>query len=159
VAYWAVARLMPRKEALALHCLEFGGFRTYFPRLRETHTSRGRKIVTTPALFPGYTFLHIDLQWHAARWSLGVMGLIMDGDTPGRVPDAVIAELRSRERGGYVRLPTVNELCRGASVRVKRGLFAGQLAIFQGVKPRERVEILLSLLGRVLLAKDDIEPA
>jgi hypothetical protein len=43
---------------------------------------------------------------------------------------------------------------------VLRGPFTGHLAIFADMKPRERVEILLQLLGgeqRVTLAKKDIE--
>ena len=48
----------------------------------------------------------------------------------------------------------------GARVRILRGPFTGHLAIFADMRPRERVEILLQLLGgeqRVTLAKKDIE--
>ena len=58
-----------------------------------------------PLLFPGYCFVFIELQWHAARWSPGRLGLIMVGDAPARVSDAVIAELRGRERDGLIELP------------------------------------------------------
>jgi len=34
-----------------------------------------------------------------------VVRLIMDGLLPAHVPDAVISEIRSRERGGVVELP------------------------------------------------------
>jgi len=34
----------------------------------------------------------------------GVRRLVMDGEQPARVPDAVIAEIRSRERDGLVDL-------------------------------------------------------
>jgi len=40
------------------------------------------------------------------------------------------------------------------------GPFQGQLALYAGMKPRERVEVLLALLGgqqRVTLPKGDIE--
>ena len=43
-------------------------------------------------LFPGYAFVLIELQWHAARWSPGVHRLVLDGLQPA-VPDKVIAEL------------------------------------------------------------------
>jgi hypothetical protein len=45
------------------------------------------------------------LQWHAARWSPGVVRIVLDGMVPAKVPDRVIAELRERERGGVVQLP------------------------------------------------------
>ena len=43
---------------------------------------------------------------------------------------------------------------------ILRGPFTGHLAIFADMRPRQRVEILLQLLGgeqRVTLAKKDIE--
>jgi transcription antitermination factor NusG len=48
-------------------------------------------------------------------------------------------------------------LRRGTRVRILRGPFTGHLAIFAGMKPRERVEVLLALLGRqsrIVLARD-----
>ena|SRR5262245_2375953 len=100
MAYWACARLQVNREALALHCLGLAGYETYFPRLRDRRIRHGRKIEVRPALFPGYCFIAVELQWHAARWTAGVINLIMDGVGPARVPDAVIAEIRSREVGG-----------------------------------------------------------
>jgi hypothetical protein len=76
------------------------GYDTCLPRLREHWVLQGRKVETQPALFPGYAFVLIHLQWHSARWAPGTLGLIMDGIQPARVPDGVIADLRSRERNG-----------------------------------------------------------
>ena len=72
----------------------------YLPRLRERRISHGRRIEVRPPLFPGYAFIAIELRWHRARWTAGVLGLIMGGIQPARVPDSVIAEIRARERGG-----------------------------------------------------------
>jgi Transcription termination factor nusG len=77
--FWCAAKLVGQREALALHCLGLAGFETYAPRLREHRSVRGRKIVRKPLLFPGYCFVWIELQWHAARWSPGVVSLIMGG--------------------------------------------------------------------------------
>ena len=54
-------------------------------RLRERRVFQGRKFEARPALFPGYCFVLIELQWHAARWAPGTLGLVMDGITPARV--------------------------------------------------------------------------
>jgi transcription antitermination factor NusG len=96
---------VPRREALALHYLGLAGYEVYLPRLREHRTSRGRKIEVHPPLFPGYAFIAVKLQWHSARWSVGVVSLIMNGGEPARVPDDVIEEIRSRERNGLIELP------------------------------------------------------
>src|SRR5215471_4839147 len=105
MAFWAAAQLQPQRDALALHFLRQAGFETYAPRLRERRTVKGRKVVRTPLLFPAYAFVFIRLQWHAARWVPGVVRLVMDGAQLARVPDAVIDEIRSRERGGLIELP------------------------------------------------------
>jgi len=160
VAYWCAARLQARREHLALRFLAQSGYETYFPQLREHRFSYGRKIEVRPALFPGYAFVLIQLQWHPARWAPGTLGLIMDGIQPAKVPDPVIEEIRSRERDGLIDLPKPPPLRRGARVRILRGPFTGHLAIFADMRPRQRVEILLQLLGgeqRVTLAKKDIE--
>ena len=39
MAYWAVARLQPHRERLALHCLGLAGFTVYLPRLRSERVS------------------------------------------------------------------------------------------------------------------------
>ena len=162
MSYWAVARLEPHREQLALRCLGLAGYQTYFPRLRERRISHGRKIEVRPPLFPGYAFLTVEAQWYAARWSIGVIGLIMDGIKPARVADHIIDELRKRERNGLIELPRREEFQIGDQVRILQGPFAGHLALYAGMKPRERVEILLQLLGseqRVELPRVDIEVA
>jgi transcriptional antiterminator RfaH len=159
VSYWCACRLQVHREALALHCLGLNGYETYYPRLRDRRIRFGRTIENRPPLFPCYAFVLIELQWHAARWTPGIFGLIMDGAGPAKVPDGVIAEVRLREVNGLIELPEP-PLRRGARVRILRGPFTGHLAIFADMKPRQRVEILLQLLGgeqRVTLAKKDIE--
>ena len=143
-----------------MHCLALAGYQTYYPRLRDRRIRHGRRVELRPALFPGYAFIAVELQWHAARWTAGVINLIMDGVGPARVPDAVIAEIRRREVDGLIELAPPPPLRRGARVRILRGPFTDHLAIFADMRPRERVEILLQLLGgeqRVTLAKKDIE--
>src|SRR5262245_31460828 len=73
---------------------------------------------------------------------------------------AYIAEIKARERGGLIELPRAPALRAGDPVRVLAGPFQGQLALYAGMKPRERVEVLLQLLGgqqRVTLARGDVD--
>jgi transcriptional antiterminator RfaH len=159
MSYWAACRLQPRRENLALHCLGLNGYEIYYPRFRHRRVRFGRTIENRPALFPGYCFILVQLQWHAARWAPGVIGLIMDGIGPAKVAAPIIEEMRRREIDGLIDLPE-RQFRRGGKVRILRGPFRGHLAIYADTKPRQRVEVLLQLLGgehRVALPAADIE--
>src|SRR5215813_11790141 len=143
--YWCAAQLQPQRERLALHFLAQAGFETYAPRLRERRTVQGRKVVRTPLLFPGYAFVWIELQWSQARWSPGVVRLIMDGLAPAVVPEVVITAIKAREARGLIELPP--KFHPGDRVRVTHGPFAGRIGLYAGMKPRERIKVLLLILG------------
>jgi transcriptional antiterminator RfaH len=158
MAYSTACRLQPNRTALALHCLNLLGYEVYCPRLRELRVLRGRRVEILLPLFPGYTFLRVVTGWWQARWTPGTCGLVMDGATPAKVPDAVIAEIRSREREGAIELPP--KLRPGDRVRVLRGPFRDHLAIYTGMSARDRVAVLLRLLGgerRILLNRSDVD--
>ena len=161
-SFRCAARLMPKRETLATHCLRLAGFETYLPRIRERRLVRGRRVEVRPPLFPGYAFIVIVLQWHGARWCPGVLNLIMDGTGPARVPDSVISEIRSRERDGLVELPASKRFKPGDRVsEFISGPFREHLALYAGQTPHERVTVLLQLLGgrqRTQLPADAIEP-
>jgi transcriptional antiterminator RfaH len=159
--YWACAQVEPRRERLASYCLGLAGYEIYQPLLREQRRgSHGRKITVTPPLFPGYLFVWVVRGWWDARWSPGVVRLIMDGLVPARVPDAVISEIKSRERNGLVELPRPRGLAPGMRVKVLQGPLHDQIGLLAALRPHERVLVLLQLLGgqqRVELGRNAIE--
>jgi transcriptional antiterminator RfaH len=138
--FWCVARLQPKREALATH-------EVYLPRLREHRRIGGRSVEVRPPLFPGYIFVLIVLQWSAARYSPGIATLVMNGGGPARVPDHIIDEIRSRERGGLIELPKPPGLRRGDKVRIISGPFEDHLALYDGMAAHDRVAVLLRVLG------------
>jgi transcriptional antiterminator RfaH len=161
MSYWACVQLEPNRERLAFHCLSaVNGFEIYSPRIR---TPRSRRPEDTRPLFPGYAFVLIVLQWHAARWSPGVVRIVLDGAAPAKVPDKIIAELRERERDGVVQLPQLPEapgMKVGDRVRVTRGPLVGFAGLYVGMSGRQRIEVLLTMLGgqtRSILPKGDAE--
>jgi transcriptional antiterminator RfaH len=152
--YWCCAQIEPFRERLAMHCLGLNGFEVYCPRLREQVRIRGRKIVRTPPLFPGYAFVLVVSAWWSARWSPGVRRLVMDGEAPAKVADNIIAEIRSRERNGLVELPNPRGcLAAGTRVRLVSGPFRDQIGLLAVLRPHERVLVLLRLLARVARAR------
>ena len=123
------------------------GYQIYQPLLREQRRSHGRKITVTPPHFPGYLFLWVTRGWWDARWAAGVRRLVMDGQQPARVPDHVIAEIRSRERNGLVELPRPRGLAPGMRVRVISGRLHDQIGLLAVLRPHGRVLVLLHLLS------------
>src|SRR5260370_8657380 len=132
MSYWSCVQLESNRERLGLHGLsKVNGFEVYAPRIR---VPRARREDVTRPLFPGYCFVLVVLQWHAARWSPGVVRIVLDGAVPAKVPDRIIAELRERERGGVVQLPEAPRLRAGDRVRVLVGPFHGHLGLYAGMK-------------------------
>ena len=155
--FWSCAQLETHHERLALHCLGLAGYQVYQPRIRRV---TARKSSDSTALFPAYAFVRIELQWHAARWSPGVIRILLNGERPARVPDQVITELRNREdKRGLITLPRPPGLQRGDQVRIVAGPFTHALGLYDGMRPHQRVAVLLRLLGglqRVELAARNV---
>jgi transcriptional antiterminator RfaH len=155
MGYWA-AQLQAHRTHLAIYFLERAGFTVYFPRIL------GQRRVCEP-LFPTYAFIGVQLQWHAARYSPGVVKLIMNGQDSrsAELADSVVEGIKAREKDdGLIHLPKPRGLVRGDRLRVMRGPFEGQLALFEGMAARERVAVLLALMGgerRVLLPRKAVE--
>jgi transcriptional antiterminator RfaH len=145
--YWC-ARTEANREHVAEQFLRLAGYQTYCPRIRE----RGR----ARPLFPAYCFITAAVQWYRARWSVGVIALLTGaGGEPAIVADAIVMELRNREgKDGLIRLP---QLKPGDPVRIRKGLLRGLSGLYAGMRGQERVAVLLSALGKVELAKGDIE--
>jgi transcriptional antiterminator RfaH len=160
--YWACAQVAPLQEGAAQHFLRLNGFESYCPRLRVTRRSHGRQVLSKPPLFPSYVFVAVSSGWWAARWCPHVVRLILNGAAPAVVSAAVIDGLKAREVAGLIELLNPPRFRPGDKVRVLHGPFIGLVGLHVGMRPRQRVEILLTLLGgsqRVTLAADAVEPA
>jgi transcriptional antiterminator RfaH len=147
---------------LALHTLGLNHFEVYLPRIRTQRVTATRKTVeTSVALFPGYLFIRIvEGRWWDARWSVGIVRIIRDGEKPAVVPDAVIDDIRQREVNGLIELAAPPpEFSPGDQLQIVQGVFAGQICLFEGMSSRQRVEVLLVMLGsprRVTLSRADV---
>jgi len=158
MSFWAVVQTQPLRERLVVDEFARAGFEAYCPRIRIRENLRWK----TPPLFPNYVFVCIVDRWWLVRWTLGVVRILMDGEMPARVPHCLIDEIRGREIEGFVKLPNQdNGKCRGQKVKIIRGSFEGQIAIYDGMIGKERDRVLLELLGQVVpveLPAKDITP-
>jgi len=149
---WFVAHTHPHAEVRAIAHLERQGFEIYLPRyLRRRRHARKIETVAAP-LFPRYIFVAVDLaaqRWRSIYSTVGVARLVCNGDEPSAVPDGIVEALKSREDAdGFIRLVNRPGFRAGDKIRVLEGAFSSCLGLFEGLAERERIAILLDLLGR-----------
>jgi transcriptional antiterminator RfaH len=149
---WYVVQTQPHAETKAMGHLIRQGFAAYLPRyLKRRRHARRVETVAAP-LFPRYLFVTVDMEtqrWRSIHSTTGVARLVCNGDDPAPVPPDVVAALQRREdAAGFVKLERRVQFAPGERVRVVDGVFADNLGLFEGMADRERVAILLDLLGR-----------
>ena len=149
---WFVAHTHPHGEAKATAHLNRQGFEIYFPRyLKRRRHARRVETVAAP-LFPRYLFVAIDLgvqRWRSIYSTVGVSRLVCNGDDPTPVPGGIVEALKSREDvNGFIKLDSRPPFRAGDKIRVLDGAFSSCLGLFEGMAERERIAILLDLLGR-----------
>jgi transcriptional antiterminator RfaH len=163
---WYLAQTSPHAETKASLHLGRQGFSIYCPRyLKQRRHARRVDKIAAP-LFPGYVFVAIDLatqRWLAIDSTIGVARLVRNGDRPAAVPQLVIEALKLREdASGLVQLDRRPRFVPGDKVRIVGGAFGDCYGLYEGMSARERVAILLDLLGRkvrVVLNSEVIEAA
>ena len=160
---WHVVQTHGHSENKAAAHLLRQGYTVYLPRYlkRRRHARRIETVAT--ALFPRYLFVassSLTQGWRSIQSTIGVTHLVCNGDTPAFISSDVIAELRGREdEAGFIRLDPRPRFGVGDKIRVIEGAFDSCLGLFEGMADRDRVAILLDLLGRkvrVLLNQDSI---
>lgn len=149
--HWFVAHTHVHAEAKAAFNLARQGYAVFFPRYRKRR-SHARKVEMVRApLFPRYVFVQVDVgaqRWRSINSTIGIVHLVCHGDEPAVVPHRVIAELKGREDAdGLIKLdpPAFKS---GDKVVVQHCAFENCLGLFERMTDRERVIVLLELLGR-----------
>jgi len=145
---WYVISTKVRREEFAQDQLARRDVETFLPRIFES-TRLSPKPVIAP-LFPGYLFVHIDLQeqYFDVVWTPGVRKFIGFGALPSPVGDNVVDFLRDRMGQEGVLRP-VSLFKEGDVVRVKRGPLEGLVGIIENPGcGRGRVRVLMELLRR-----------
>jgi transcriptional antiterminator RfaH len=158
---WYVVQTQPNAEAKAVAHLARQGYQAYLPRYskRRRHARRIENVMAP--LFPRYLFVAIDVaaqRWRSIQSTIGVSRLVCNGDQPASVADSVVSALKIREgMDGAIRLELPPRFRPGEQVRIVDGVFAACLGLYEGMTDRDRVAVLLDLLGRkVRILVDDL---
>jgi len=149
---WYVVQTHPHAETKASEHLRRQGFAIYLPRYLKQRRHARRVETRAAPLFPRYVFVAIDMamqRWFSIDSTFGVSKLIRHGDVPAAVPQPIIDALKGREDAdGYVQLMSRPRFAPGDKIRVVGGAFCDCCGLYDGMSSRERVAILLELLGR-----------
>lgn len=162
---WYLVYCKPRQESTARRNLERQGYVTYLPRVRQPRRRQGRATTAIAPMFPRYLFVRLNQEtdnWGPIRSTLGVVSLVRFGGTAAAVPDDLIAALRAREDEHGLQVLPAEQYRPGARVRITEGGFSGYEGIFLARTARDRVTVLLQVLGRhtrATIALGAIEPA
>lgn len=158
---WYVVQTQVNAEVKAARNLVRQGFEIYLPRYlkRRSHARKVDKVAAP--LFPRYLFVRIDMtrqRWRSIQATFGVSRLVLNGADPAPVPQQALTLLKAREdESGYVRLDQRPKFALGEKVRVLAGAFADIVGLFDGLGDRERVAILLDLLGQKVRVSMDAD--
>jgi transcriptional antiterminator RfaH len=163
---WHVAQTLPRAEARAASELDAQGYNVFLPQYLKKR-SHARKITWAPApLFPGYLFVacrDATQSWRPINGTIGVTRLIMGEDGPASIDERIVQALKDRrDEKGHIALSQRSSFAKGESVRITEGALAATLGLFNDIADRDRVSVLVELLGRkvrVLLNEAHIEKA
>lgn len=162
---WYLAQLKPNGYERAKLNLDRQGFQTFMPLRAATVRFKGRLTSRLRPLFQGYIFIHIRKQapdWRSIKSTYGVARLVaLSGDRPSQVAPALMQALFDRTGpDGTWKAP--EDLKTGDTVRMISGPFAATLGQVEDVLDKDRIVLLLNLMGRcsrVQTGPDQVELA
>lgn len=154
---WYCARTKPKHEHIAAANLQSHlGLEVFNPRLKIERVTRRGLVRRIEPLFPCYLFVRTSgSTMNEIRYVSGVSTLVHFGQQIPTVSDLVIEELRQCFQEDEL-LSVEDRIHPGAEVSIADGAFRGFQAIVLRVLPaRQRVQILLDILGRQTLVEVD----
>jgi transcriptional antiterminator RfaH len=89
-------------------------------------------------------------RWHSIRSTRGVAQIVGGENGPACVPEGIVEDIRKREGDGgmiYVDEPPV-PFRKGERVKLTDGVLSVCSGFFEGLADKDRVAILLDMLGR-----------
>ena len=149
---WCVVQTHAQSEDKAAFHLKRQGYTVFLPKhLKRRKHARRIDWVPSP-MFPRYLFVALDPEagkWWSIRSTFGVSNLISFGGLPTSVPSEIIDEIRARQdEKGLVKTHAGCAFKAGDRVKIIDGPLNDMEGLFESPTDKERVTILLNLLGR-----------
>lgn len=149
---WYLVRLKPGGLARAEANLARQDILSFCPQRLRTERRRGRLITAVRPLFPGYLFIAPPVtgaNWRSVNATYGVANVVcLEPGRPARVPADLVAALLASDASEEPPAFTP-----GDGVRVVLGPFADLLARVEAVPEKDRIVVLLDMMGRTVRAR------
>ena len=153
---WYVVYTHANSETKARGHLLRQGFTIMLPTYRCWRSHARRREVVERPLFPRYLFVALDMlehRWRPILSTVGVCDLVRHGNAPTPMPSGLAEEIGDRAAcGAFDRLSPLDGLRQGDVVRIMEGPFTDLIGRFAGLADKDRVFVLLDLLGRQVRA-------
>lgn len=158
---WYVVHTHPHAELRAAEHLRRQGFDVYVPRFRKLRRHARKTETAIKPLFPRYFFVAFDIaveRWQAVRSTVGIASLVGSADGPTPVAHHVMRDLRRREdKTGFFQLAARNHFVTGERIEIINGMFSACIGLFEGMADKDRIAVLLDMLGRRVRVIVDME--
>ena len=148
---WYLAQCRPREEERALQNLSNQGIEAFYPYAEIKKRVRRKLVDRTEALFPGYIFVHADLEIVSSSTigsTRGVRSLVRFGGGPSIVPSELVYDLMAHCDSDALREQLSDVPVSGEKVLIEQGPFAGLEAIYLEADGDMRAILLLTLLQK-----------
>jgi transcriptional antiterminator RfaH len=151
-AKWYVVFTKPKQEKLAEEHLCRQGYHCFLPFAKNPNKIRSRRVkVIVEPLFPRYLFIKVDTQTQSiapVKSTQGVVNIVMFGNMLASISEKIIDQIQDQlnSESGLVELNPI-EYKPGDKVRVLDGPLAGLEGTFNQTNGKDRVILLLNLLG------------
>ncbi len=153
---WYVVHTRSRQEVKVQTSLGLKGLEVFLPRVMVRSRRRDRLKMLEAPLFPGYLFVHTDLNDWANYNIIRNQGVVRILGIKGQytpVPEDTVTSLRTLVNSGQPVFPW-SKLTPGKRVRVVDGPLAGASGVILRLKKgKSRLVVGVELLGRSLYAE------
>ncbi|MFZ5453731.1 MAG: transcription termination/antitermination protein NusG [Thermodesulfobacteriota bacterium] len=136
---WYVIQTQSRHEDKVETALARKGLETYLPRITYPSRRRDRKVILKAPLFPGYLFLHAELDPVTFYQVIKVQGIVrlLGNEGPTPLAEEIVESIRHIVEGDKP-FYQWRFLEKGKQVRVIDGPLAGTIGIITGKKEKKR---------------------
>lgn len=157
-AWYCVACKTGAEEATSQQLTRTVGIDVFLPTMRMR--GGGNVTIRSVALFPGYLFVRASLlsSLSGIRYTVGVRDIVRFGDRIPLVPDEVIEDLRRLVHQDFPNARS--KIAEGMVAEIEEGPFQGFVGtVMRVTSAKDRVHLLIDLLGRALLLETEIRAA